>query len=258
MTRVSVRTADAVGIIELNHPPANSYDISLMRELADAITAVDTNGDIAAVILRSAIPGFFCGGADIKAFGKNAPRENVEMIAYAHDTLRSISRSDKIFIAEIGGHCLGGGLEIALACDLRMGADGPYKIGLPEVKLGILPGNGGTQKLPALVGPSKALELMITGRTLSPEEALRHHILDRLYPKEDLADETMRFATDLSQGATLAIAMIKRATVGGPAASLDAGLALERECIARLFYSSDAAEGFSAFVERRAPEFRGE
>ena len=181
----------------------------------------------------------------------------MEMIALAHETLNRPARSDRLYIAEIAGHALGGGLEIALACDLRFAAEGDYQLGLPEVKLGILPGNGGTQRLPALVGPSKALELMITGDTLTPAQAHALGVVNRLYPPDALAAETQRFAENMAASAVLAVARIKRSVYAGYAAALQAGMAEERRNIAALFATADAAEGFSAFIERRKPRFSG-
>ncbi|HEV7371608.1 enoyl-CoA hydratase/isomerase family protein [Arenibaculum sp.] len=257
MNHVSYCLAGAVGRIEMHRPPANSYEISFMRDLDAAITKAEDDAGCRVVVVGSALPGFFCGGADIKQFGANEPRENIEMITLAHETLSRPARSGKIYIAEMSGHALGGGLEIALACDFRFAARGNFRFGLPEVKLGILPGNGGTQRLSALVGPNKALELMVTGATLAPEEALALGIVNRLYEADALASETRSFAEELAGAATLAIGRIKRTLHDGHAPALQAGMAAERRYIAELFVSSDAREGFAAFVERRKPQFSG-
>ena len=257
MSHITYTRSGAVGTISMNRPPANSYEISFMREFSDAITAAENDGECRVVIIRSSIAGFFCGGADIKAFHANCARENVELIAFAHETLRRPSASDRIYIAEIAGHCLGGGFEIALACDLRFAAEGSYKIGLPEAKLGLLPGNGGTQRLATLSGPATALDLMINGEFVDPERALALNMINRVYPAEELALQTNDYATKLSHGAPLAIAMIKRSLMDGLSPALDAGLAKERMNIARLFASSDAQEGFSAFIEKRPARFTG-
>lgn len=252
---ITYSRSDAIGTIEMNGPPANSYGISFMREMNGAIQAAVDDSACKVVIVRSALPGFFCGGADIKQFSANSALANSEMIAVAHDTLGKPSLSEKIFVAEIGGHALGGGLEIALACDIRFAARGDYRIGLPEVMLGLLPGNGGTQRLTSIVGVSKALELMITGERLPPEEAYRLGIVNRLYEASELSEQTRSFAQALSNGATLAIGKIKRCVYDGQ--SIDAGLAHERRNIGLLFASNDAHEGFKAFVERRKPNFSG-
>ena len=160
-----------------------------------------------------------------------------------------------MFIAQIGATALGGGLEMALACDLRFGAEGEYVLGLPEATLGLLPGNGGTQRLPRLIGVSKALDLMVTGRTISPSEAHELGILDRLFAEDALEEETRRYAEKLADGATEAIGSVKRAVYGGIERPLEEGLETERTLVEPLFDSDDAREGISAFMEKRKPEF---
>jgi enoyl-CoA hydratase/carnithine racemase len=224
---------------------------------AAQIEAAERDSACRVVVVRSALSGFFCGGADIKQFRTNSPHENIEMITFAHETLSRPAQSAKVYIAEIGGHALGGGLEVALACDLRFAAEGSYKLGLPEVTLGILPGNGGTQRLTGLVGVSKALELMIVGSRLTPEDALRLGIVNRLFSAADLRSQTVAFATTLGASATYAVGQIKRSVYDGYCQNLQAGLSIERKNIGSLFYSADAAEGFAAFTERRAPNFSG-
>ncbi|MEA2228515.1 MAG: hypothetical protein QOF04_2145, partial [Solirubrobacteraceae bacterium] len=168
---VALSREDGIGYITLDKPPANSYDRAFMEELAAAIEEAGSDDAVKVAVLRSASPKFFSAGADVKAFTQNGTAANVEMIELAHRALGRIAEIPKIFIAQIEGHALGGGLEIALACDLRFGARGRYKLGVPEVTLGLLPGNGGTQRLTRMVGPSRALELLLTGRTFSPADA---------------------------------------------------------------------------------------
>jgi enoyl-CoA hydratase/carnithine racemase len=181
----------------------------------------------------------------------------MEMIRASHETLSSIARIPKVFIAEINAHALGGGLEIALACDLRFAAEGEYRLGTPEVTLGVLPGNGGTQRLPRLIGWSRALELMVTGRTVNPAEALELGIVTALHPAEALREKTLEYATTLASGATRAIGNIKLAVHEGLALGLEAGLERERELVEELFSSEDGQEGIAAFAEKRKPVFSG-
>jgi enoyl-CoA hydratase/carnithine racemase len=256
MPVITYACTESIGTIEMNGPPANTYGIAFMREMNAAIREAIDDSACKVVVVRSAVSGFFCGGADIKEFRANTASANSEMIAVAHDTLNKPSQSEKIFIAEVGGHALGGGLEIALSCDFRFAANRDYRIGLPEVSLGLLPGNGGTQRLTALVGVSKALELMVTGARLSPKSAHELGIVDRLYEASELGEQTHSFARDLSRGATLAIGKIKRSVYDGQ--SLEAGLAQERRNIGVLLASNDAREGFTAFIERRKPQFSGD
>ncbi|MDR7595035.1 MAG: enoyl-CoA hydratase/isomerase family protein [Armatimonadota bacterium] len=246
-----------LGYVTLNRPPANSYDFGFIEELDRAIQQAEADPEVRVVVVRSALERFFSAGADVRAFSENPPDRNMELVRYAHRVLGRIAQVPKVFIAQIGGHALGGGLEIALACDLRFGARGEYRVGLPEVTLGLLPGNGGTQRLPRLVGWSRALDLMVTGRTLTAEEAHAYGILDRLVPAERLAEETAEYARKLASGPVRAVGAIKLAVRLGVDRPLEDGLRLERELVDGLFRSEDAQEGIRAFLEKRAPLFRG-
>jgi enoyl-CoA hydratase/carnithine racemase len=241
----------------LNRPPANSYDIHFMHDLDAAIEAANGDKETKVVILKSASEKFFSAGADVKAFMANTTAANMEMIRFAHGALDKMAASPKVFVAAINGHALGGGLEMALACDLRFAAEGNYRIGLPEVTLGLLPGNGGTQRLPRLIGANKALEMMITGEAVGPADALRLGIVNRLFPADKLMAETEAYARKLASGATLAVGQIKQAVSRGIALNLADGLALERELIQPLFDTEDAKEGFAAFAEKRQASFKG-
>src|SRR3954454_4394426 len=247
----------AVGYITLDKPPANSYDRAFMEEFSSAVDAAAADSSVKAVIVRSASKKFFCAGADIKAFLANDTDGNMAMIELGHDVLARISTIPKVFIAQIEGHALGGGLEISLACDLRFGARGRYKLGVPEVTLGLLPGNGGTQRLARLVGTARALDLMVTGRQMSPGEAHGLGVLNRLFAAEETADRTRAYADALAAGATAAIGEIKLATYEGVEQPIAEGLARERAGIAKLFETADAREGLGAFADKRKPEFTG-
>jgi enoyl-CoA hydratase/carnithine racemase len=241
----------AGGEIVLDHPPANSYDVGFVRELGEAIAQADAS-DARVVVVRSASDRFFSAGADIKRFLANDVDANMEMIRVAHEALAAIARSEKLFVAWIAGHALGGGLEIALACDLRYAAQGGFRLGTPEITLGLLPGNGGTQRLPRLIGRGPALELLLTGRQVEPEEALRLGIVSGLFSD---ADAFAKHVERLAAGPPLAIAAIKRLVHRD--ASLEDGLARERDEIEALFRSQDASEGLTAFSEKRRPSFAG-
>ncbi len=254
---VTFSKSDAIGTITLNRPPANSYEIGFMRDLEAAINAANAEAGVKVVILKSASEKFFSGGADIKAFLANTTAANMEMIGTAHRALDRMSTSDRVYVAAINGHAMGGGLEMALACDLRFAAEGRYRMGLPEVTLGLLPGNGGTQRLPRLVGATKALELMLTGEAVTPEDALRLGIVNRLFPADRLMEETEAYARKLASGASLAIARIKQCVYQGIAMSLGEGLAFERKLIEPLFDTEDAREGLTAFAEKRVAAYKG-
>lgn len=255
---VTFTKSGATGTITLDRPPANSYEINFMHDLDAAIEKARSDDDVKVVILKSASEKFFSAGADIKAFMANDTDANMEMINFAHNTLERIAAIPKIFIAAINGHALGGGLEMALACDLRFAAEGQYRLGLPEVTLGLLPGNGGTQRLPRLIGANKALEMMITGESVDPQEAHRLGLVNKLFPAEKLEEETEAYAEKVAAGASLAIAAIKQCVYQGINLSLHDGLALERQLIEPLFDSQDAAEGFQAFTEKRPPVYKGQ
>ncbi len=254
---VAVSREEGVGIISLNRPPANSYDLTFVRDLSAAIEQASTDEEVRAVIVRSALDKFFSAGADVKFFNAGTLQSNMEMIQAEHAALERIAEIPKVFIAMIGGHALGGGLEIALACDLRFAGDGDFKIGLPEVTLGLLPGNGGTQRLARLIGKSRALDLMIQGRALSPQEALERGIVDRVIPQAELADRTMEYAKGIARGASFAIGRIKLAVNQGTDMRLSEGLAYERKVTEQVFQSQDAKEGIAAFMEKRKPTFAG-
>jgi enoyl-CoA hydratase/carnithine racemase len=240
--------------ITLDNPPANSYDIDFMRELAEAVEAADQDADARVIVVRSASEKFFSAGADIKRFLANEVDANMDMIRLAHLALQSMARSAKLFVAGIAGHALGGGLEIALACDIRYAVEGRYRLGTPEVTLGLLPGNGGTQRLPRLIGVGPALELLVTGRQLSPVEAHEIGLVSQVFADHAAFDEHI---AKLRMLPPLAIGHIKRAVYEGVEQPLDDGLALERDLIEGLFNSRDAHEGLTAFSEKRTPEFVG-
>ena len=244
-----------VGYVTLNKPPANSYDYSFMEELGESINEAASDDGARAVIFRSASERFFSAGADIKAFNQNPPEQNMDMIRLAHENLARIAEIPKVFIAQIGATALGGGLEMALACDLRFGVEGEYYLGLPEANLGLLPGNGGTQRLPRLVGVPKALDLMVTGRMISPTESHELGILDRLFPAEELEEQTLKYAQGLANGAAQAIGSIKLAVHRGIDRPLADGLQIERDLVEPLFSSEESKEGIGAFMEKRKPEF---
>jgi enoyl-CoA hydratase/carnithine racemase len=203
------------------------------------------------VIVDSASEKFFSAGADVKRFLDGDVESNMEMIRTSQAAFRRMAAAEQVFVAYVNGHALGGGLEIALACDVRLAAPAAYKLGTPEVTLGLLPGNGGTQRLTRLLGPSRALELLLTGRTFSPDEALQWGLVAALVD----ADGAREYAERLAAGPRQAIAAIKRCVHEGGQLPLDEGLALEASLVEELFRSEDANEGLTAFVEKRRPQF---
>jgi enoyl-CoA hydratase/carnithine racemase len=253
---VTASVEDRVGWITLDRPPANSYDPAFLEEL-DAAIGEAAGAGVAAAVVRSASPKFFSAGADVKGFLARTADENLAMVRRAHQVFDRLAAEAPVFIAAIGGHALGGGYEIALACDIRVAAEGGYRIGLPEVTLGLLPGTGGTQRLPRLIGRGRALELMTTGRTITPDEAHRLGMVDRLVPAGDLERTVAELAASLAAGAPLAIAAVKRAVHDGLDRPLADGLQAELEQLAPLFASEDAREGMMAFTEKRPAKYAG-
>lgn len=253
---VTFTTDGPLGFITLDKPPANSYDLEFMTEFSEAVDAAVV-GATRVVIVQSASEKFFSAGADIKKFLEGDVGANMEMIKVSQSAFRRMAAAPQVFIAYIAGHALGGGLEIALACDIRLAGAGLYKLGLPEVTLGLLPGNGGTQRLTRLIGPSRALELLVTGRTYTVEEAREMGLVADVYNADEGEAKVREYASRLAGGAGQAIAAIKRCVHEGGELSLSNGLALEAELMEQLFKSKDADEGLHAFVEKRKPEFAG-
>jgi enoyl-CoA hydratase/carnithine racemase len=254
---VTASVSERIGWITLDRPPANSYDPDVIEELDAAVGQVAAAG-VAVAVVRSASGKFFSAGADVKAFLARSADDNLAMCRRAHQVFNRLAAERAVFIAQIGGHALGGGYELALACDIRVAATGTYRIGLPEVTLGLLPGTGGTQRLPRLIGRGRALELMTTGRTVTPEEAERLGMVDRLVPADELDATVSKLAEGLAAGAPLAVAAVKRAVHDGLEQPPAGGLAVELEQIAPLFASKDAHEGMTAFTEKRPPTYTGQ
>src|SRR5256884_810200 len=192
---------DGVALIHLNRPPANSYDRGFIDELDAAIDEIRFDESIGAVVLTSDLPKFFSAGADIGMFRTVTPRARAMTILHMHEVLLKMEYTPKIFIAAIGGHALGGGLEIALATDFRFAAEGDYRLGVPEVTLGLLPGNGGTQRLPRLIGRQKAMEVLLTGKPLDSKTAAGLGIVDRMLPADRLLPEAGAVCATVGGGA---------------------------------------------------------
>ena len=258
-TLVSYRTEGNIAVIELNDPPANTYTHEMMRQLDDCILRARFDTSVQVIILRGAGNKFFSAGANIKMLNEVDPTFKYYFCIHANETLSRLEQTPKLVIAALNGHCVGGGLEIAMAADLRIAKQDAGKIGLPEVNLGVLPGTGGTQRLARLVGKSRAIELMVTGRTFSFEEALELGIVNQVLPKDEWWENVLLYARQfcLPNKAGMAVGHIKRAVQSGAEIPLEYGLALERELQNLLFKSSDAKEGMASYVEKRQPDFKG-
>ena len=257
MPVVRLEKSDAVGHIILDRPPANSYDKAFLDDLSLAIDEVRFDAAIKAIVVRSASEKFFSAGADVKMFASTDADYQSAFVIHANEIMSKFERTAKVVVAAINGHCLGGGLEIALCCDFRFAAEGAYNIGLPEVTLGVLPGTGGTQRLPRLIGRQKALDLMLRGAAVQPAQAKELGIVDELFPAAELLAKTSDYAAKLATGPTLAIGKIKLATVLGAGMPFQSAMLYEHEAVGRLFASEDAREGVTAFSEKRKPTYKG-
>jgi len=255
---VSVEKQGAVARVTFNRPPANSYNREFLDELNAAIDEIRFDEELRVAVVASELPKFFCAGADIKMFQERSLPYKNAFVLHAHEVCGKLERTPKVFIAALAGHALGGGLELALACDFRFAADGEYRIGLPESKLGLLPGTGGTQRLPRLIGMSRAIDLMVTGEGVPPERALELGIVDKVFADDELMPKTMEYAEKLASGPSLAVGAVKLAAQQGGAAPLEYGNLIEREILRRIFETKDAAEGMGAFAEKRKPTWQGQ
>jgi enoyl-CoA hydratase/carnithine racemase len=254
---VDFAVEQGVGVISLNRAPANAYDWDMLRDLSLAIQKVREDQAVRVAVVRSALPKFFCSGADISTLKDSDRAAFANFLTVAHETVDMITRTPKLFIAAIAGHCIGGGLELALCCDFRFAAAGKYRLGLAEVNLGLSPGMGGTQRLPRLIPKSRALHMMVTGDPVGPDEALQAGIVDRVIPEENFLEQTTGYARKLAGGPTLAQGHIKLSVNMGLEMSLAEGLAIERAHQNQLFASEDVAEGLKAFLEKRPPRYQG-
>jgi len=249
---VKLETRGRVAVAWLDHPPANALSPDAVDALRRAWEVVEATG-VRALVIASANPRLFCAGADIRAFTAMDEASARAYVAGTHELLRAFERSSIVTIAAVNGLALGGGCELAMACDLRIAA-ASAAFGQPEIKLGIIPGFGGTQRLARLVGPAKALELNLLGDPIRAQEAQLVGLANRVVPNEELLGSALELAEKLAQQAPLAVAAIKRVSERG---ELDAGIAAEQEAFAEVFATADAREGIGAFLEKRAPSFQG-
>lgn len=256
---INYSTDQGVATIELCNPPANAYSYQMFREMDDAILQARFDDEVHVIVLQGAGEKFFCAGADISMLDGVTPAFKYQFCLHANETLLRLEHTSKLVIAAIGGHCVGGGLEVALAADLRIAKVGAGKVGMPEVKLGVLPGTGGTQRLTRLVGKSKAIEMMIESAMMSVEEAAAIGLINKVFAQEGFSEAVTSYARSFCPPgkAAKAVGLIKRAVQSGDDLPLESGLALERELQQQLFQSDDAREGISAFVGKRDPVFTG-
>jgi enoyl-CoA hydratase / 3-hydroxyacyl-CoA dehydrogenase len=252
-TRSLDGTGTAVAIAWLDRPPANSISPQVIEELARIWTHVEAAPEIRALIVASANPMLFCAGADIKAFTQMGADGGRALLDSGHALLRDFERSATITIAAVNALAFGGGCELAMACDVRLAARSAT-FGQPEINLGIIPGFGGTQRLPRLVGEAKALEMNLSGDPISADEAYELGLVNRVVEDHELHETALAWARKLAGQAPLAVEQIKSVS---HAADLDAGIEAEKRGFAAVFASEDAREGIGAFLGKRSPRFRG-
>lgn len=261
-TLVNYMTEKGVAILTLNDPPVNAYSYEMLKELDACILEARFDNDVHAIVVTGHGDKFFSAGANINMLREADTTFKYYFCLHANETITRLEHTPKLCIAAINGHCVGGGLEIALACDLRIARKGEFQLGLPEVALGVLPGTGGTQRLSRLVGKSRSIEMMVEGAKMNVQKACDLGVINKVWPA-DTTEEFLRQVTDYARGfcppngAALAVGRIKRAVQSGMEMGLEQGLAFERELQAELFASADAKEGLNAYADKRKPQFRG-
>src|SRR5438105_7017144 len=262
-TLVRYTATDGIAVIELTNPPANTYSYDMMRQLDDAILQARFDDNVHVIVIRGEGEKFFCAGAEISMLNAVTPLFKYYFCLHANDTLLRLEQTPKLVIAALNGHTVGGGLEIAMAADLRIALKGAGKVGLPEVTLGVLPGTGGTQRLSRLVGKSRAIQVMAEGGLFEFEKAQEWGIINYVWPAEEGGkkwwDRVMEYAWSFCppNKAAKAVGRIKRAVQTGWEIPMESALAVERELQQQLFQSDDAKEGLGAYNQKRKPQFAG-
>ncbi len=261
-TLVHFRAKNGVAVFTLDDPPANTYTYAMMRQIDDAILRARMRDDVHVIVITGQGEKFFSAGANIQMLDEVTSGFKYCFCLHANETLQRLEQTPKLVIAALNGHTVGGGLEIAMAADIRIARKGNGKIGLPEINLGVLPGTGGTQRLARLVGKSKAIEMMVTGSTFDFEEAKEYGIVNDVWEAEstdDFMEKILEYAAQFAppNGAGMAAGMIKRSVQTGWELPIAEALAVERELQQQLFKSADAKEGIRSYLEKRKAEFTG-
>jgi len=256
---VEYRVDKGVALLELNRPPVNSYTHELLRELDEALLQARFDEEVHALVLTGKVDKFFSAGADINMLANKSLAYKNNFALHGHEVLMRMENTPKLIIAAINGHAVGGGLEIAMAADIRIARKEGGRVGLAEINLGVMPGMGGTQRLPRLVGKARAMELCATGKTIAFEEALEMGLIHDIYERENFMERVMDYARQFipPNKSSLAVGKVKRAIQTGMEISLPEGLAFERELLAQAFGSEDGNEGVKAYLEKRTAQFKG-
>src|SRR5437660_1942352 len=258
-TLVNYTVTDGVAIIELTNLPANTYSYDMMRQLDQAILQARFDENVHVLLMRGAGEKFFCAGADIAMLSEVTPTFKYYFCLHANETLTRLEQTPKLVIAALNGHTVGGGLEIALACDIRIARRNAGRVGLPEINLGVLPGTGGTQRMARALPKNKAIELMTEGKLLSFEDAQELGLINYIYDSEGYWDKVMEYARGFCppNKASKTVGRIKRSVQSGAEVSFSESLAIERELQQLCFQSEDAKEGLAAYNEKRKGSFTG-
>jgi enoyl-CoA hydratase len=258
-TLVRYTANEGIAAIELTNPPANTYSHEMMRQLDEAILRARFDDDVHVIVIRGEGEKFFCAGADISMLNAVTPGFKYYFCLHANETLTRLEQTPKLVIAALNGHTVGGGLEIALACDIRIARRNAGKVGLPEITLGVLPGTGGTQRMARALPKNKAIELMAEGKLMNFEEALELGLINYIYEPENYWEKVMEYARGFCppNRASKTVGRIKRAVQSGSEVAFSEALAIERELQQLCFQSEDAKEGIAAYTEKRKGNFSG-
>lgn len=256
---VEYRVEKGIAVLEINRPPVNSYTTELLKELDEALLQARFDEDVHVLVLTGKSEKFFSAGADINMLSKQSLAYKCNFALHGHEVLTRMENTPKLIIAAINGHAVGGGLEISMAADIRIAKKEGGRMGLAEINLGVMPGMGGTQRLPRIVGKARALELCMTGKTIAFEEALEIGLIHYIYDREKFMESVMDYAGQFvpPNKASLAVGKVKRAIQGGVDLSMADGLTLERELLSQTFGSEDGNEGVKAYLEKRTAQYKG-
>jgi enoyl-CoA hydratase len=254
---ISTERHEAVALVTIDNPPMNALASALLEELEAEIEALDADDDIRAIVLRGAGERAFVAGADIKEFpalsesaGEGGSARGIQQLGHRMDAARTP------FVAAIRGFCLGGGLELAMCCDVRVCAD-DARLGQPEIKLGLIPGGGGTQRLPRLVGAGRAMLLNLTGEFIDADTAYAWGLVEKVVPVDELGSAALEIASQIAAQSPHAVAVLRELARTTRDLSLEEGLRREADGFVRCLRSEDGAEGVAAFIEKRTPTFTG-